>query len=212
MERADRRACTFFEPSVADVDTLTTPPPLLDLVRRAEPVTGEELARIPDLGPGELVRGKFVPTSPTGWFHGRYVNAIAKHLTRFAEERDLGEVLTGEVGIYTARDPDTVRGADVLFISHERLARVVSRSYLDVAPELVVEVFSPGNTWDEMRRKAAEYLGAGAERVWVVEPERRAVHVYRAPEAATVLGPGDVLRGEGRLEGFALPLETLFEG
>ena len=200
------------EPYASVVDTLTAPPPLLDLVRRAEPVTGEELARIPDLGPGELVRGKFIPMSPTNWRHGEYVDDIAHALGRFVRARKLGKVLTGEVGVYTERDPDTVRGADVLFISHERLARVTSQSYLDVAPELVVEVFSPGNTWDEMRRKVAEYLGAGAERVWVVEPERRAVHVYRAPDEATVLGAGDVLRGEGLLEGFALPLDALFGG
>ncbi len=188
------------------------PAPLFNVLRRAEPLSGEELAHLPDLGPGELVRGRFVPMSPTSWYHGDYTAELTERLRRFVRERNLGKVLTGEVGLYTGRDPDTVRGADVLFISRERLARVTSRSYLDVAPELVVEVLSPGNTWGEMRRKVAEYLAVGVERVWIVEPERRAVHVYRAPDEAVVLGAGEVLRGEGRLDGFALPLDVLFGG
>jgi hypothetical protein len=44
--------------------------------------------------------------------------------------------MAGEVGIYTRRNPDTVRGADVVFISKERLLRP-TRGFLEVAPELV---------------------------------------------------------------------------
>ncbi len=102
--------------------------PLLGVFRRAEPLSGDELARMPDLGPCELVAGRLVLMSPTSWLHGTYVSLIAARLTVFAEEHRLGKVLTGEVGVYTGRNPDTVRGADALFISHERLARVTSRS------------------------------------------------------------------------------------
>lgn len=47
--------------------------------------------------------------------------------------------MVGEVGIYVQRDPDTIRAADILFISHERLAQAKPGSFLDVPPELVDE-------------------------------------------------------------------------
>jgi Uma2 family endonuclease len=177
---------------------------------RTRLITGEELARMGDLGPCELVRGEIIPMSPTSWKHGDYVTEAAARLRDFVRPRKLGRVLTGEVGIYTRRDPDNVRGADVVFISAERLSRVQSESYLDVAPELVVEVISPGNTWREMRDKIDEYFGIDVERVWIVEPERQQVLVYRSPTELSLLHEDDTLRGEGVLRDFALPLGELF--
>lgn len=175
------------------------------------PITGEELAELGIEEPCELVEGKIVPMAPTFWKHGSIEARLAHHLSTFAYERDLGEVMTGETGLYTGRDPDTVRGADVLFISHERLAEASPNNYLDVAPELVVEVLSASNTAQEMRDKVAEYFSIGVERVWVVDSERRTVQIYRSPDAPRTLGEGDVLEGEGALEGFSLPLARLFD-
>lgn len=173
-------------------------------------ITGEELAHRPDLNPCELVEGKVIPMSPTNWKHGYYVSELTGHLLRFVKKHKLGSVLTGEVGIYVRRAPDTIRAADVAFISHKRLAQVQSESYLDVAPEVVVEVISPGNSWQEMRQKMEEYFGIGVEWVWIVEPEPEQVLVYHTPTDLKAVPKDDVLRGEGVLDGFALPLADLF--
>lgn len=210
QERPDRAGGIPCALTSDPVPTLSPPHPLLGVFRRAEPISGDELARMPDLGPCELVEGRLVLMSPTSWLHGRYVVRVTDALSAFVREHDLGEVHSGEVGVYTGRDPDTVRGADVLFISHERLARVASESFLDVAPELVVEVLSPGNTAEEMQRKTAEYLGVGVERVWVVDPAREAVLVHAGSEPPTVRTVGDTVRGEGILDGFALDVDALF--
>src|SRR4030095_7532057 len=103
------------------------------LGRRArKPVTGEQLAGMKDLGRSELVRGRVVLASPTFRDHGRVEFRIASELHAFVEPRNLGQVLVGEGGVYTGRTPDTVRGADVLFISHERHATCSTGSgYLD---------------------------------------------------------------------------------
>ena len=173
-------------------------------------ITGEELARMPDLGPCELVAGKIVPMSPTNWKHGDFVSELDWHLRTFVKKHEIGKVLAGEIGIYVRRDPDYVRGADVAFISFERIAQIQSESYLDVAPELVVEVISPGNTWQKMRDKIEEYFSIGVEHVWIVEPERRQVLVYYAPTEMKALTKSDTLEGEGSLSGFSLPLDVLF--
>lgn len=177
----------------------------------SELITGEELLDMPGLGPCELVKGEIKEMSPTGRQHGRIESKLGRYLDEFVSERTLGEVMVGEVGIYTGRDPDTVRGADVLFISHARLETASPKGFLDVAPELVVEIMSPSNAWEEVRQKMEEYFAIGVEQVWIVEPANRAVQVYQARDAVRTLTEEDTLEGEGPLEGFALTIRTLFD-
>ncbi|MCB0060820.1 MAG: Uma2 family endonuclease, partial [Caldilineaceae bacterium] len=93
-------------------------------------LTGEELYAMGDIGRTELVKGRIIPLMPTGHPHGYFEAMIAAFLFNFVRLNRIGRVLTGEVGIYTGRNPDTVRAADAAFISHQRFAQVQSRSYL----------------------------------------------------------------------------------
>jgi Uma2 family endonuclease len=104
---------------------------------------------------------------------------VAYLLERQNAEHRLGRVLTGEAGVIVARRPDTVRGADVAFISYDRLpSDQVPVGFLDVAPELVVEIMSDDVSWQEMEQKISEYHAFGVETVWVVDPRMLAVRVY----------------------------------
>lgn len=176
-----------------------------------KPVTGEELLEMPGMDLCELVEGAIKQMSPAGRQHGRIESKLSRYLDEFVADRDLGEVMVGKVGIYTGRDPDTVRAADVLFISHERLKKASPEGYLDVAPELIVEIMSPTNKWEEVRRKIEEYFGIGVEQVWIVEPANRAVQVYRSRDAVRTLSEGDTLEDDGILDGFAIAVGALFE-
>jgi Uma2 family endonuclease len=172
-------------------------------------MTGEELARHPELH-CELVNGRPVPMPMTGHVHGTIEARLGAKLVTYADMTGRGIAMTGEVGVYIRHDPDTVRGADALFISHERYARRGSYTFLDVPPELVVEVYSPEDRPGESMKKIREYLAIGVDRVWYVDPRRRQVRVYRSPEQVETLGMGDVLHDEEILPGFALPLCELF--
>ncbi len=178
--------------------------------RPIELITGEALACRTDLGRSELVEGRIVMLSPTRLRHGTTENLFGEVLRRFVREQNAGVVAVGEVGIYTRRDPDTVRGADVLFMSNGRLARLGEAAYLDVAPELVVEVLSPDDLWSRVRKKLREYFDIGVQLVWVADPEDRTVHVFRSPTEVQVLAEGDVLTGGDVLPGFSAPVATLF--
>jgi Uma2 family endonuclease len=173
-------------------------------------ITGEELFLGPDLGPCELVDGRIVPLSPTGRVHGRAEARLTAHLLIYVEGSNKGEVLTGEVGIYIRRDPDTVRAADVAFISHERLARCRAEGYLDVAPEIVVEVLSSTNRRGEITERLKDYFSAGADRVWVLDPKQRRILAYRSLADVQQFQVGDVLADEELLPGFRLPVADLF--
>jgi Uma2 family endonuclease len=172
-------------------------------------ITGEELLEMGDIGPCELIDGRIVPMAPTGGEHGNIESNLTTELKVFVRQHQLGWVMSGEVGIYTRRTPDRVRGADVLFISKERASERPA-GFLKTAPDLVVEVISPTDRWQDIQQKIEEYFAIGVQWVWVVEPENRAVRVYRSTTELQKLAEGDTLIGEGALAGFALPVVEIF--
>jgi Putative restriction endonuclease len=69
---------------------------------------------------------------------------------------------------------------------------------------------SPNDLWQEIRQTIAEYFAIGVRWVWIVEPENRAVLVFRSSTDFQQLAAEEMLVGEGRLEGFTLPVASLF--
>lgn len=178
----------------------------------AKILDGNEAALLALDGPFELVEGEIVRTSPTSGDHGRIEVNLAAALKAFVRGRGLGRVVAGDVGIYTGRNPDTIRAADVAYVSEARwAARPRTRGFLDVAPELVVEVLSPDDRVVDLQRKMTEYFAAGVTLVWVVNPEARTVHVHRSLTDARIFGEGESLPGDEVLPGLALPVREIFE-
>ena len=163
-----------------------------------------------DVGPAELVRGEVRRNMPTGHPHGFIENIIGALLFIYLRQNDIGRAFSGEVGIYIRREPDTVRAADVAFISHERYEQVRSDSYLDVAPELVVEILSPSDRWSDLQEKLGDYFAAGVQIVWLVDPQLAQVHVYEALDQVTLLTREGQLSGGELLPGLKIPLTELF--
>jgi Uma2 family endonuclease len=171
-------------------------------------MTGEDLLRMPDNGKRyELVKGELIEMSPPGGEHGERASRIGRLLDEFVEEHDLGRVGM-ESGFYLSRNPDTVRSPDAFFISKERLdpdAEVFG--YYEVIPDLVVEIVSPSDTFNEVIDKVDEYLAAGVRLVWVVNLKRRSVIIYPGGQTLT---EDDTLTGGNVLPGFAVPVSRLF--
>lgn len=175
-------------------------------------LTGTDLLTMGDPGPCELVKGRLVLAKPAGMRHGGIEGNFYYVLRNFVEERKLGKVLVGEVGVYTGRDPDTVRGADVLFLSKGRYARLKGKTgFLAVAPDLVVEIRSPSERQGKVLKKVREYLARGVRLVWVANPKRWTVRAYRSPTDVREFGGEDLLPGDDVLPGFSVPVASLFE-
>ena len=123
-----------------------------------------------------------------------------------------------DLGVVTAPDgmlrlmPGRIRIPDVSFISWRRLPqrRYPKEPIPDLVPDLAVEVLSESNTEAEMEQKLKEYFFAGVLLVWLVDPEKRTVTVFTAPDQFTRLGERDTLTGGDVLPGFTLPLNQLF--
>ena len=177
-------------------------------------MTADELlhVRIPDKRV-ELVRGKLVVREPAGLRHGRIAMELARLLANYADHRGIGRVYAAETGFAVARDPDTVRAPDVAFIRQDRLPDPEPLGFPDLAPDLVVEVLSPGDRPGELLAKVADWLSAGTRLVWVVDPLRRVARVYRHDGTETIVTADGALEGEDVLPRFACPLEQiLLEG
>ncbi|MEW6366078.1 MAG: Uma2 family endonuclease [Acidobacteriota bacterium] len=175
-------------------------------------VRGDELLAMGDIGRCELVDGRLVRMSPTGYAHGCFEMNFGERIRSFVKQHDLGRVVVGEVGIFTARNPDSVRGADVAYISHDRLSRRRSpHGFLDVAPELIVEIMSPDDRWSEVMKKLDEYFRIGVLVIWVADPASRTVYAYRSITRVSAFGPADVLAADEVLPGFAVPVADLFQ-
>lgn len=80
----------------------------------------------------------------------------------------------------------------------------------EFAPDLAVEVRSPSDRTGAVVAKVSDWLSGGTTLVWVIDPPREQVVVYRADGTVSVLAMGDVLSGEELLPDFALSLQELF--
>ncbi len=177
----------------------------------AKPWSSDELGRLPAGWRYEIDEGELVIMAPAGYEHGRLTARIGRILTEFAEARDLGEVATGEVGLRLSRSPETLRGADVAFLSRERLALVADRKgFLDVPPDLVVEVHDPSEP--DLTRKVEQYLSFGVLAVWVVDPESHSLTRHAPGEAPRVWTDPAAVVEEPILPGFSVRLRDLLGG
>ncbi len=159
----------------------------------------------------ELVLGEVVRMTPAGGEHGIVAMRIGAKLLTFVEVRDLGVVCAAETGFLVSRDPDTVRAPDAAFISRERMGgNPPPKKFWPFAPDLAVEVVSPGETAESIQGSVRDCFAAGARAVWLLYPGLASVHAYRSPTELRILQRGDVLTGDDVLPGFTCPVDDLF--
>jgi Uma2 family endonuclease len=165
----------------------------------------------PDL-PHELVRGVLRRVMPASGAHGLVVIQATLALGLHVRARGLGELFSEATGFLLARDPDTLLCPDVAFVAGERLAAAgLGQPFLELAPDLAVEVLSPGDRKTAVRAKVDEYLAAGVRAVWALDPATRTVRVHQRGGIELLLSEHDVLDGGDIVPGFRCPVAALFE-
>lgn len=175
-------------------------------------MTAEEYLRTPGNGRlTELVRGRVVQMNRPYTAHGYYCFRIAMLLGQFIDEKSLGRVVTNDAGVVTQHAPDTVRGPDVAYYSYGRVPRGPLPEGYWPSPELVIEVRSPDDRWNEIVEKKDEYLDADVFVVAIVDPKQRQVHVFAADQEKVILNAEDSLSFPDVLPGFTVPVSRLFE-
>ena len=143
-------------------------------------LTLEEFEALPDNGNKyELNEGELVVMPPAKAQHTRIIRSINRSLSAYIDEHGIGEVYS-EGGYFVSREPEpTLRQPDVSFLSTGRL-NSLDNDYFAGAPDLAVEVVSPGNDAAELDVKIAQYLAHGSKEVWVFFPKTRTVMIHQA--------------------------------
>jgi Uma2 family endonuclease len=174
-------------------------------------LTAEEYLQMPDNGmPTELVRGRRVEMNRPYTEHGFRMIEIAAILRDFTRVKNLGRVVGGDAGVVTRRNPDTVRGPDIAFYSYQRVPEGPTPKGYWPSPELVVEILSPTDRWQDLYMKVSEYLDAGVLSVLVVDPIACQVQVYTPNEPVQLWGASENLILSTGLPGFTIPVKDLF--
>lgn len=157
----------------------------------------------------ELVRGVLVVHEPPGYEHGRITAHLALILGKFIEEKGSGQLVAGDAGFHIASDPDTVRGPDLAFIRTDRAPDPHTHGFPALGPDLVVEVLSPGDRPGAMLAKVGDWLEAGTRLVWIIDPARRVVRIYRQDGTESGRAETEVLDGEDVLPGFSCSVAAI---
>jgi Uma2 family endonuclease len=184
-------------------------------------MTTEEFLALPDDGVERwLIRGHLRAKSGgklmtvRNRFHSRAMVRLAALIESWCSGQPLprGEVLCGEAGVILSRNPDTIVGVDIVYISAEVAARQSkSTTLVEGVPTLAVEILSPSDTHEEVHEKVADYLRAGVALVWIVDPDDQTVRVYRPDARPELFNADHELSGEPHLPGFRVAVRRLFE-
>lgn len=170
-------------------------------------VTVDELEKLTLPFPAELYDGKVV-FKMANLGHAIIQNTIGRKIGNYLEGNPIG-VVGGDANyrLWPERNRES-RAPDVSFILKDRLPKDLFR-YPPIAPDLAVEILSPGDSFEDVMEKIDEYLAQGTKLAWVVICRRREVLVCTAQSTYMVK---DKLTAPELLPGFELPVPDIFVG
>ncbi|MGQ9548352.1 MAG: Uma2 family endonuclease [Roseiflexus sp.] len=125
----------------------------------------------------EILEGVLWMTTAPSAFHQWIVGRCIRLIGIPAEDRGLGAWFTAPIGVILT-EHDAVQ-PDFLFIRAERVAAMVRERRIHGAPDLIIEVLSPGNSTESMAQKRARYAQCGVPEYVEIDLAQRCVRVYR---------------------------------
>jgi Uma2 family endonuclease len=169
-----------------------------------------------DLNRYELLNGRVVMNPPAGYPHGSVEGRVAAVLSRFVQEHALGEYLGSSQG-FELPSGDTVE-PDHSYVSSQRwnaMPAPQEGKFLQVVPDLIVEILSPSTASRDRGEKKGIYELNGVREYWLVDARAREVVVLTLREGAFDQGAryasGETL-ASSVLSGLRVEVTSLFPG
>ncbi|MCF6149100.1 MAG: Uma2 family endonuclease [Candidatus Kuenenia sp.] len=131
----------------------------------------DDLDKLP-AGLYEIIDGRIIEMTPSGIIHGFSENKVGKILDENLSQK--GYVLTGEVGILISKEPLKIRGADIAFVTKDRL-KTIDKGILKISPDLIVEILSPSDVYLAVDAKIKDYIDIGVNRIVIINPEEKII-------------------------------------
>ena len=175
-------------------------------------LTVSDYLLLPEGGPRcQLIEGDFIMAPSPRRFHQDIAGNVFALLREHVKRTRKGVVMIAPFDVYF--DDHNVYQPDVLYISAARTKKILLEDGVHGAPDLVVEVLSPGTARLDKDAKRRVYSRAGVAEMWLIDPELRSVQIYRfaenADRPAAYLEFGDTLTTP-LLPGFSVELEKIF--
>jgi Uma2 family endonuclease len=177
-------------------------------------LTYDDFVLFPDDGKRhELIDGEHYVTAAPNVRHQQILLELAFLIRRWLEDNRVGQVFMAPLDIVLSTF-DVVE-PDLLYLSHERAADVLTAQHLRGAPELVAEIGSPSTRQRDETIKRHLYERTGVSEYWFVDPELDVVRVYRR-QGERFTRPMELSREAGDtlttplLAGLSLPLDRIF--
>jgi len=166
----------------------------------------------PDLRIERTADGEILIMPPTGGETGLRNAQITAQLVIWANRDGTGVTFDSSAGFVLPNGAE--RAPDAAWVSKSRwnaLTTEQRKNLVPLCPDFVVELLSPSDILDEQRAKLDEYMANGARLGWLIDPDRRQVHVYRAGRnVPDVLDDPSELRGDPELPGLILDLGAIW--
>ncbi|ABQ92793.1 Uma2 family endonuclease [Roseiflexus sp. RS-1] len=200
--------------------TTSVPLDVLPVVTAAAPLVGPpqgrwtyaDYAALPDDGNRyEIIAGVLYMTPAPGTGHQSVSARLVTFLVTHVEFAGLGRVFAAPVDVELA--PDTVVQPDIVVILSANLDRITPSRIIG-APDLVVEILSPGTAGYDRREKQDAYARAGVGEYWIVDPGAQTVELLTLEQGG--YRSHGVFRGQARLPSsvvtLPVPVERFFQG
>ena len=173
--------------------------------------TSAHLEELPHDARYELIRGQLFPMPNNSAEHGDVTARLTIYTGSYIYANNLGRCFAAETRFIVEENPDTVIAPDFAFVAKDRVDALPKRGYLRLAPDLIIETRSPGDTRREFALKISQWLHAGTEVVWAVEPANQTLTIHRSGALPQTLIIQDTLTEAKLLPGFSLPLARIFD-
>jgi Uma2 family endonuclease len=137
---------------------------------------------------------------------------VAYRLRRHVEEAALPGEVWSDAGFVLGlpHDRERMRGPDVVYIRNDRITGKDPERFFRGVPDLAVEIDLTSAKKPGGLQRVLDYLEAGVQLVWVIDPHSRTAMSYRPDGSARLVRHDDALDGEDVVPGFCLPLAVLF--
>ena len=173
------------------------------------PLTVEDFLALPEGDiTYELVDARAVPKMSPKYFHASVQLALLFVLERILAKS--GRILPKWAVRLQRKEKDWIPVPDLLYISYDRLPKDWFKDEpCPVAPELALEIISPGQTIGDLTEKAGDYLKAGVLRVWVIDPSAKSLTVFY-PESPPQTFKGEMTLADELFPNLELTVREIF--
>lgn len=172
----------------------------------------EFCAQYPDLFIEMTAEGEILIMPPTNPHTGMQNSEILRQLTNWAEKDRRGKVTDAASGVVLPNGAR--RSPDAAWISRGRSRAIGSpaRGAWHLCPDFVIELRSETDRLPVLRAKLREWIENGAQLAWLIDPDRRAVEIYRPGHEPEIRTGIDRIAGESPVDSFELDLRPVWDG